>query len=215
MTRAALALLMMAGMAGALATTEPPIRPDSAHRVKSVHITVVSTMLADKGVGEWGFAAVIEADGHRLLFDTGDRPETVLQNARELGIDLSTITEVVLSHHHADHTGGLLTLRRELAKVNPAALSRIHVAPGIFLSRRKAGSDAESNPTIALKGAVEAGGAVFIEHSGPVELLPGRSEEHTSELQSPCNLVCRLLLEKKKNTNRIHHVPYGVIRLPM
>src|SRR2546426_2999111 len=29
-----------------------------------------------------------------------------------------------------------------------------------------------------------------------------RSEEHTSELQSPCNLVCRLLLEKKKNFNR-------------
>src|SRR5688500_19667989 len=28
--------------------------------------------------------------------------------------------------------------------------------------------------------------------------LPTRSEEHTSELQSPCNLVCRLLLEKKK-----------------
>src|SRR5256885_12169105 len=31
-------------------------------------------------------------------------------------------------------------------------------------------------------------------------LLPARSEEHTSELQSPCNLVCRLLLEKKNNT---------------
>src|SRR5256885_11690222 len=29
-------------------------------------------------------------------------------------------------------------------------------------------------------------------------LVDGRSEEHTSELQSPCNLVCRLLLEKKK-----------------
>src|SRR5256885_9564721 len=29
-----------------------------------------------------------------------------------------------------------------------------------------------------------------------------RSEEHTSELQSPCNLVCRLLLEKKKNNTR-------------
>src|SRR2546426_8182092 len=29
-----------------------------------------------------------------------------------------------------------------------------------------------------------------------------RSEEHTSELQSPCNLVCRLLLEKKKNNNK-------------
>src|SRR5256885_9960829 len=35
----------------------------------------------------------------------------------------------------------------------------------------------------------------------PVRLTAGalRSEEHTSELQSPCNLVCRLLLEKKKN----------------
>src|SRR5256885_3658258 len=31
-----------------------------------------------------------------------------------------------------------------------------------------------------------------------------RSEEHTSELQSPCNLVCRLLLEKKKNTKNNH-----------
>src|SRR2546426_7289641 len=30
-----------------------------------------------------------------------------------------------------------------------------------------------------------------------------RSEEHTSELQSPCNLVCRLLLEKKKNNKRL------------
>src|SRR5256885_11047363 len=37
-------------------------------------------------------------------------------------------------------------------------------------------------------------------HDGHVvvgELMGGRSEEHTSELQSPCNLVCRLLLEKK------------------
>src|SRR5256885_5707321 len=33
----------------------------------------------------------------------------------------------------------------------------------------------------------------------------GRSEEHTSELQSPCNLVCRLLLEKKKKSRRDAH----------
>src|SRR5256885_12716822 len=33
----------------------------------------------------------------------------------------------------------------------------------------------------------------------PPQFSPKRSEEHTSELQSPCNLVCRLLLEKKKN----------------
>src|SRR2546426_6850394 len=33
-----------------------------------------------------------------------------------------------------------------------------------------------------------------------------RSEEHTSELQSPCNLVCRLLLEKKKKNNKEHRL---------
>src|SRR3989454_4503138 len=37
------------------------------------------------------------------------------------------------------------------------------------------------------------------EHVVEFALADGRSEEHTSELQSPCNLVCRLLLEKKKN----------------
>src|SRR2546426_7119349 len=36
----------------------------------------------------------------------------------------------------------------------------------------------------------------------PCSATPLRSEEHTSELQSPCNLVCRLLLEKKKNKNQ-------------
>src|SRR5688500_19238121 len=36
-----------------------------------------------------------------------------------------------------------------------------------------------------------------------------RSEEHTSELQSPCNLVCRLLLEKKKELTLINHKPSG------
>src|SRR5688500_19279546 len=38
------------------------------------------------------------------------------------------------------------------------------------------------------------------------QLMTARSEEHTSELQSPCNLVCRLLLEKKKNTESYIHL---------
>src|SRR2546426_9244895 len=38
--------------------------------------------------------------------------------------------------------------------------------------------------------------------SGRLRLRHARLEEHTSELQSPCNLVCRLLLEKKKNNNK-------------
>src|SRR6266850_7593580 len=42
-------------------------------------------------------------------------------------------------------------------------------------------------------------------HDGDVVIAHGhRSEEHTSELQSPCNLVCRLLLEKKKKKSMRH-----------
>src|SRR5256885_5300474 len=42
--------------------------------------------------------------------------------------------------------------------------------------------------------------AEFLAGVQVIVYVGGRSEEHTSELQSPCNLVCRLLLEKKKNT---------------
>src|SRR5256885_7385605 len=44
------------------------------------------------------------------------------------------------------------------------------------------------------------------------ELKLFRSEEHTSELQSPCNLVCRLLLEKKKRSPHIANGPTENIR---
>jgi hypothetical protein len=74
--------------------------------VQSLHITILSTMLADAGIGEWGFAALVEVDGRRLLFDTGARPETGLQNARELGIDLSTVVDVIISDGRDGQTVG-------------------------------------------------------------------------------------------------------------
>ena len=144
--------------------------------VKSLRITVLSTMLAgnlDKGIGEWGFAALVEVDGHRLLFDTGQRPNTVLNNARELAIDLTGITDVVLSHNHSDHVGGLLTLRRAYAEKNPAALSHAHVAQGAFISRGPGNFAGDDNPLISIRAAYEAAGGKFTEHAGPVELFPG------------------------------------------
>src|SRR5713226_6866078 len=107
------------------------------HRVKSLKIRVLSTMLTgDEGIGEWGFSALVEVDGRRILFDTGARPDTVLNNVKDLGVDLTNITDVILSHNHRDHTGGLMTLRRAMLEKNPAALSRAHVGQGIFTVRR-------------------------------------------------------------------------------
>ena len=60
------------------------------HRVKNLNVLILSTMLASpfSGIGEWGFAALVEADGNRILFDTGHWPDTVLRNAKILDIDL-------------------------------------------------------------------------------------------------------------------------------
>ena len=93
-------------------------------------------MVADYDyIGEWGFAAIIESDGNQILFDTGFRPNTVLENADSLNIDLSQIEHVFLSHNHMDHAGGLKQLRQKLMIKNPRAMKFVHVGKGIFLDR--------------------------------------------------------------------------------
>ena len=136
--------------------------------VSSLKITTLSTMLADRGIGEWGYSALVEVDGKKILFDTGKRPETVLQNARDLGIDLSDVEDVFLSHYHGDHTGGLLTLRKELKKINPNALIRVHVGKGIFIPRLNF-----KNSMPQTKEALEADGVQFIIYENQHELFPG------------------------------------------
>ncbi len=58
--------------------------------------------------GDWGFACLVEVpESPRILFDTGARGDILLANMKALGIDPITIDEVVISHSHGDHTGGL------------------------------------------------------------------------------------------------------------
>ena len=64
---------------------------------------------------DWGYSALIEYAGKRMLFDTGNNPEILEQNAKAKGIDLSKLDFVVMSHRHGDHMGGL----PYLLKVNP------------------------------------------------------------------------------------------------
>jgi 7,8-dihydropterin-6-yl-methyl-4-(beta-D-ribofuranosyl)aminobenzene 5'-phosphate synthase len=159
-------------------------------QIRGFRITILSTMLVGDavGIGEWGFAALVEADGHRVLVDTGAHPNTVLENARDLHIDLSGVEEVVLTHNHPDHVSGLLTLRREMMKKNPKALSVVHVAEGIFNSRPSA--DGEKNPMLAIRKEFEATGGKrpFPEHNwgrlGRVETAAGLVEDTVPEDQS-------------------------------
>jgi 7,8-dihydropterin-6-yl-methyl-4-(beta-D-ribofuranosyl)aminobenzene 5'-phosphate synthase len=54
-------------------------------------------------LGEWGLSLWIEADDHRILYDTG-QGKTLLENARALKADLRAADALVLSHGHSDHS---------------------------------------------------------------------------------------------------------------
>jgi 7,8-dihydropterin-6-yl-methyl-4-(beta-D-ribofuranosyl)aminobenzene 5'-phosphate synthase len=65
---------------------------------------------------DWGYSALIEHGGKRILFDTGNNPTIFAQNVRAAGVDLKKLDYVVISHRHLDHTAGL----SYLLSVNPA-----------------------------------------------------------------------------------------------
>ena len=164
-------LLITLALALGLFQVPPAAAP--AGRVHALKIQILSTMLADDGLGEWGFGAIVEVDGHRILFDTGHRPTTVLENAHELKVDLTQVPEVVLSHNHSDHTGGLLTLRKDVAARAPLALARVHVGRGLFWSRPRGGEGGEANLPLKTRADYAASGITFVEHDTPQQILPG------------------------------------------
>ncbi len=66
-------------------------------------------------LGEWGLSILVETGSHEVLLDTG-LTVSAAYNAVALGIDLSQIDVIVLSHGHRDHTGGLLHILRLVRK---------------------------------------------------------------------------------------------------
>lgn len=167
------ACVALAGTAHAAGPTAPAAAV--AHPVGHLKITVLVTNLAGdpkQGDGEWGFAALVEAEGHRILYDTGSSADLALRNARALHVDLADVEDVILSHNHFDHVGGLMALRQELSKANPHAMSRVHVGAGIFRPRlREDGTDA--NGLKDIREQYLATGGVFVVHEHPEQLWPG------------------------------------------
>src|ERR1700743_968669 len=65
---------------------------------------------------DWGFSALVEVAGKRILFDTGNNADIFAANVKAKGVDLKTLDFVVLSHRHSDHMAGL----SYVLSVNPA-----------------------------------------------------------------------------------------------
>ena len=100
----------------------------------------------------WGFSSVVQHGERTLLFDTGGDGRMLLANMAALGFAPSDLDTIVLSHDHADHTGGLdavLKQNRDVTVYLPQAFP------------------------VSLKDRVRTLGARVVEVSGPVEIAPG------------------------------------------
>src|SRR2546428_7366122 len=108
---AALAMVL----AGCAATTLPPQAPRADSAKAQITILYDACGKSSSMQKDWGYAALIEYGGKRILFDTGNNGDTLAQNAKAKGIDLSKLDFVVMSHRHGDHMGGVAYL----LSVNP------------------------------------------------------------------------------------------------
>jgi 7,8-dihydropterin-6-yl-methyl-4-(beta-D-ribofuranosyl)aminobenzene 5'-phosphate synthase len=72
-----------------------------------IKIQIIYTSINRDLKPDWGFAALIQAFGKNILFDTGANGKILLGNMRALNIDPLIISDVFISHCHFDHIGGL------------------------------------------------------------------------------------------------------------
>jgi len=171
-SRRSVSKLFLLGGLSALALPSFGDEP-AAPKVKTLTITILSTMLTDRDyLGEWGFAALVEVDGKRFLFDSGAHPDIVLKNAKAMKIDLGGIDEMILSHNHSDHSGGIIALRTELMKSHPKALGVTHAGAGIFAPRID-NQGRDDNGTLPIRASYEKLGGKWVQHVKPAELAPG------------------------------------------
>src|SRR2546426_6347840 len=141
-------------------------------------------------------AALLAREDLERLPRRADGAEALLRrDERDLGVALAVNQQEGApdSLHHPVEPEALEPLQRRVPRghaENPEQVLPGHGQRGRLAARDPIQPLLPDRVVIPLRSPRDAGGEARLER--------GRSEEHTSELQSPCNLVCRLLLEKKK-----------------
>jgi len=122
---------LLVGSCPAQSATNPNVDPAKAQ------ITVLYDAFGQtSGIQkDWGYAAFVEYGGKRILFDTGNNPDILAQNAKAKGIDFSKLDFVVMSQRHGDHMGGLTYLLTVNPKVAIYALKEVR-RPRCGLARK-------------------------------------------------------------------------------
>jgi 7,8-dihydropterin-6-yl-methyl-4-(beta-D-ribofuranosyl)aminobenzene 5'-phosphate synthase len=119
-------------------------------------------------LGEWGLSILVETGETSILLDTG-QSISVGHNAEALGIDLHNIDKIVLSHGHADHTGGLMNVLAQIGK-NVEIIAH----PDVFTAKY-GGKQEENRKEIGIPfqlQELESLGAKFKLSKKPVKLTP-------------------------------------------
>jgi 7,8-dihydropterin-6-yl-methyl-4-(beta-D-ribofuranosyl)aminobenzene 5'-phosphate synthase len=131
---------------------------------------------------DWGFSALVEHGGKRILFDSGNDATRFAANVRAAKVDLRKLDFVVISHRHLDHTAGL----EHLLRVNPSVTIYVpketfgpfgSSLPSSFY--RKDGSLApheqyfDGRPPEALKFGSAWPNAKFVPVDADLEIAPG------------------------------------------
>lgn len=128
---------------------------------------------------DWGFAALVTRGGSRVLFDTGAKPDLFMANLKKLEIDPGSIEHLVISHNHADHTGGIKPLLAQNPRIKvhmPEARSGpFEVAPGIYSTGPIEGQPREQALVIETpKGIVVLTGC---SHPGVVKMVEAAEKQ--------------------------------------
>ena len=126
-------------------------------------------------VAEHGWSVWIEMDDGAYLFDTG-QGTAFLNNASQFGIRLADAGSILISHHHVDHTGGLLaavgTMRRESGRESIP----VYAHPDIFKESFSKSEDQLSHIGLPFtQSLLETAGAEFRLETGWREIGPGLS----------------------------------------
>jgi 7,8-dihydropterin-6-yl-methyl-4-(beta-D-ribofuranosyl)aminobenzene 5'-phosphate synthase len=137
-----------------------------------IHLATLSENTANYGfLAEWGLSIVAEVDGMRILVDTG-LSFSAVHNAQLMGIDLATIDRIVLTHGHADHTGGLVNVLKVMRKD-----VEVIAHPDVWALKYRRGDAQEKEQYIGIpfsRQELEGRGARFNLTKEPVHL-----SEHT------------------------------------
>ena len=117
--RRAQLIVLMAVIAATWPLSSPATISPTSAAAETPRITVLYDAFGKDAAmtKDWGYAALVEINGKRILFDTGDDPVIFARNVKAKGVDLTKLDFVVLSHRHGDHTSGVSYLLSANPKV--------------------------------------------------------------------------------------------------